>query len=236
MDYVAVDSPDASPTTHPTDDVVRPAQVFVDADHLINIPLLKGHGGGWMTLGLKNHYGSVTYKNYPSQTQENERMRLHGYIIPNQNPDLDKSTLADISNNPHIRDKTRLIVGDGLFGHPITNNQSVIRWQIFNNDDPNILFFGTDPIATDSVMNDYITAEQGGTVVHSSLHHGAELGLGIHDHWDSLATKRYSLFNYIQIESDNKRLLVDQAIRQFIDGQITEGEVLTAIEEYMMGN
>ena len=185
---------------------MRPAQVLVDADHLINIPLLKGHGGGWMTLGLKNHYGSVIFKNYPYQDQNEERVRIHEYIEPWRNPDIEKSTLADISNNPHIRDKTRLIIGDGLFGNPITNWQSVTRWQIFNNDDPNILFFGTDPIATDSVMCDYINEEQmrtiGSTVIHSSLHHGVELGLGVHDHWDSFETKQYSLIDYINVDLD----------------------------------
>ena len=37
------------------EDLVRPAQVFTDAAHLINIPLLKGHGPGHASLGMKNH-------------------------------------------------------------------------------------------------------------------------------------------------------------------------------------
>jgi len=156
-DYVAADSPDASPTTHPPGDVVRPAQVFVDAAHLINIPLLKGHGIGHMTLGMKNHYGSVTFS---GADPNSERVRMHAYLEPEQNPDLQKSILGDVNDNPHIRDKTRLIIGDGLYGHPTTNWQSVSHWQIFNNDDPKIVFFGTDPIATDSVMCDYTNEEQ----------------------------------------------------------------------------
>lgn len=238
-DYVALDSPAASATTHPSGDVVRPAQVFVDAAHLINMPLLKGHSGsGWMTLSLKNHYGSVTFRNYPSSNQNDERNRMHQYIVPYLNPDTGKSTLADISNNPHIRNKTRLIIGDGLFGNPRNNYESVTRWEIFNNDDPKILFFGTNPIATDSVMCDYISEEQGLPITHSSLHHGAELGLGTHDHWDSFLTKQYALIDYIHIDMDMNhpsvnRVDIDRKIKEFKAGSATEQEVKEMIEMYM---
>jgi uncharacterized protein (DUF362 family) len=210
--YVDADSPDASPTTHPSGDVVRPAQVFVDAAHLINIPLLKGHGVGHMTLSMKNHYGSVTFS---GSGPDSERMRMHQYLEPNLNPDLEKSILADICNNPHIRDKTRLVIGDGLFGHPIINWQAggVVKWRCFNNNDPNILFFGTDFVATDSVMLDYIQEEQTrlgyGSITHSSLHHGASMGLGIHDHWDNFETKQYTLIDYIKIDFDVENIAPD---------------------------
>lgn len=204
--YVDVNSPNASTTTHPLGDVVRPAQVLVDAAHLINIPLLKGHGIGHMTLGMKNHYGSVTFS---GSNPDSERSRMHQYLEPNLNSNHEKSILADINNNPHIREKTRLVIGDGLFGHPTINWQAggAVRWRCFSNDDPNIFFFSTDLVAIDSVMLDYIQEEQSrlgyGSVVHSSLHHGAELGLGVHDHWDSFETKNYSLIDYIPIDVDN---------------------------------
>jgi uncharacterized protein (DUF362 family) len=227
--YVSADSQHATPTTHPTDDVVRPAQVFVDAAHLINIPLLKGHGNGWMTLGMKNHYGSVIFQN-------RSRNDMHEYIDPWVNPDLEKSALADINNNPHIRNKTRLIIGDGLFGHPISNGASPQKWQIFNNDDPNILFFGTDPVATDSVMYDYIAEEHPYAVTHSSLHHGAAMGLGVHDHWDGIETKQYSSIDYINIDFDNpNRLDIDSKIRHLKEGSATAEEIKQMIDKYMNG-
>lgn len=236
-DYVDANIDDgASPTTHPSGDWVRPAQVFVDANHIINIPLLKGHGSGWMTLGLKNHYGSVVFMNYPSESQGAERMRMHQYIYPSLNPDITKSLLADINNNPHIKGKTRLIIGDGLFGHPVVENLPPIKWQIFNDADPNIMFFGIDPIATDSVMLDYITEEQVGSVVHSSLQYGATLGLGIHDHWDGFETKIYSLIDYVNIDLDDvsvNRVDIDRKIEEFKAGTATEQQVKDLIEEYM---
>ena len=51
---------------------------------------------------------------------------------------------------------------------------------------------------------DYIQEEQSrlgyGTIIHSSLHHGAAMGLGIHDHWNSFEEKQYSLIDYINID------------------------------------
>ncbi len=239
-DYVDADSCDASPTTHPDDDVVRPAQVFIDAAHLINIPLFKGHGHGWYSLGLKNHYGSVTFKNYPHEDDGSERRRLHTYIIPNSNPDKEKSTLADISNNLHIREKTRLILGDGLFGHPLLYSAQPVLWSIFSGKSPNMLFFGIDPIATDSVMYDYISEEQnlryGLSVVHSSLHYGNTLGLGVHDHWHDIKTKYYDLIDYVALDADNKRNLVDKIIKNYQDDIIELDDVLLEIEKYMQSS
>jgi len=201
-DYVRVDSPAATPTTYPAGDFVRPAQVFVDAHHLINIPLFKGHGGAGITLGMKNHYGSVTFN---GNDQFSARQRMHSYLFQGVNPDPGKSILGDVCNNPHIRDKTRLIIGDGLFGNPSTNVSSPIRWKIFGNEDPNILFFGTDPIAADSVMCDYINEErtQIGLPAASRgcLLYGQNLGLGVHDHWDGFLTKIYSSIDYHPIEN-----------------------------------
>lgn len=229
--YVAAGSSDASPTTHPAGDLVRPAQVFADAAHLINIPLLKGHGAGHMTLGMKNHYGSVTFS---GSSQDSERSRMHQYLEPALNPDHEKSILADICNNPHIKNKTRLILGDGLFGHPTTSWQSITKWQIFNDDDPNILFFGTDPIATDSVMCDYITEEQATTVIHSCLHHGAAMDLGIHDHWDGFESKQDASIDYINIDADKvNRFDLDRKIRDLKEGNATEEEIKELINRYM---
>jgi hypothetical protein len=116
-----------------------------------------------------------------------------------------ENILADINDNPHIRDKTRLVIGDGLFGNPYVNWDSVERWDIFNNDDPNILFFSTDPVAISSVMMDYIVAERGNQD-HEHLHAAASLGLGVHEHWDSFENKHYSAIDYQIIDFDTPEL------------------------------
>jgi len=110
--------------------------------------------------------------------------------------------LADINNNPHIRDKTRLIIGEGLFGNQYSNRGDARRWDIFEKGSPNMYFFSTDPISISSVMTDYIMAERGWQS-HQQLHAGAYLGLGVHEHWDNSENKNYSSFNYIIIDRDN---------------------------------
>ena len=197
VDYVASDSADASDALCPAGERIRPSQVFVDAEHLINIPQLKSHGR-YVTLALKNHYGSVIYR-------DNDRSSMHAYFNEGGNKagcDLERENiLACINNNPHIRDKTRLVIGDGLYGNAHTNWKSVRRWAIFNNDDSNILFFSGDPVAISSVMTDYIVAERG-RQDHEHLHAAAGMGLGVHEHWDSFESKRYKAIDYRIIELD----------------------------------
>jgi hypothetical protein len=198
VDYVDPNSPAASIATCPAGEKILPSQVFVDADHLINVPILNSHGS-YVTLALKNHYGSVLYENH-------DRSSMHAYFNQGGNTagcDLNTTNiLADINNNPHIRDKTRLVIGDGLFGNAHTNWRDTERWSIFGNDDPNIVFFSTDPVAISSVMTDYIMAERGWQD-HEQLHAASSLGLGVHEHWDAFETKRYSLIDYINIDLDN---------------------------------
>jgi uncharacterized protein (DUF362 family) len=200
-DYVSENSNDASSTTYPTGNYIRPAQVFVDADHLINIALVKGHDGAGVTLSLKNHFGSITFA---GSDPDQARQQMHSWLYPGANPDPNKTILGDINNNPHIRGKTRLVIGDGLFGNPFDNTSEPVRWRIFDNKDPNILFFATDPVALDSVICDYINEERSqngySKATTGYLSHANAMGLGIHDHWLSYETKLYSLIDYLPIE------------------------------------
>ena len=195
--YVDPSSPAASIATCPEGEKILPFQVFVDADHLINVPKLLSHGS-YVTLALKNHYGSVLYENF-------DRSTMHSYFNESGNAagcNLDSANiLADINNNPHIRDKTRLIIGEGLFGNQYSNRGDARRWDIFGNGSPNMYFFSSDPISISSVMTDYIMAERGWQS-HQQLHAGAYLGLGVHEHWDNFENKKYSSFNYLIIDRD----------------------------------
>ncbi len=233
IDYIDPKSPAASTATCPAGEKILPSQIFVEADHLINVPILKSHGE-YVTLALKNHYGSVLFQNY-------DRSEMHAFFNEGKNSagcDLNKTNiLADINNNPHIKNKTRLVIGDGLFGNPFTNWKDTERWEIFGNDDPNIFFFSIDPVAISSVMTDYIVAERGGQD-HEQLHAAAGLGLGIHDHWDAFETKNYTAIDYIPFDLNNpkiSRVDIDQAIRDYKAGNATEKEVKDIISRYMEG-
>ena len=210
--YVDATSKDASPIQNPPTEVVRPAQVLVDAHHLINIPMMKGHAPSWVTLGLKNHYGSVIFKDH-------KRNDMHQYIYPTT-ADPNANPLGDINNNPHIRDKTRLVLGDALFGDPVINYaRPPVKWTIFDDDSPNMLFFGVDPIAVESVMFDYLNEELvriGKSPRNDDyLHYAAGLGLGIHEHWDHFSTQKYNIIDYIKIELGNTSVSGDSSLSIF---------------------
>jgi hypothetical protein len=132
------------------------ADVLYDAAYLINMPLLKCHSGNDnipLTLGFKNHCGSIHYV-YASLASDS----LHTYIATaNPNYSSNYSPLVDIYNNPHIKAKTVLTLGDGLYG-AMWGNIAEVSWNTFGAP-ANSLFFSHDPVAIDCVMADLLRAE-----------------------------------------------------------------------------
>lgn len=155
------------------------SNLIVETDHLILMPIMKAITPDWGISGaIKLMQGVISTP--PT---------LHDYLAleTQDNPDV------LIYKNPHILNKTRLIVGDGIFGawtsqhFPSPGNTNVPRrWLTFSNDAPNSLFFSADPVAIDSVMQAYIDAERAAqslaSTPHPQLHAGAAGGIGIHEH------------------------------------------------------
>ncbi len=206
--YVAEGSPDASWADFHDEGLtaIMPAQVLVDADHIINVPMLKGHTGPSFTFGLKNHYGSAVIG-----TQS--RSYWHKYFCFGY-PEcgLGPNPVIEINRNPHIQNKTRLILGDGVYGHPESNDPSCpdyrMLFQSFNNNPPEILFFGVDPIAVESVMFDYLQWEcelrSFSPRVDDMLIEAATLGMGVHEHWNNNDDREYTVIDYIELEIDGE--------------------------------
>lgn len=130
--------------------VEKLTSAVVDAAYLINVPIMKGHSITGVTLGFKNHLGTI-----------HDPLSLHEYIAPmwGQYYDSNHSPMVDIYLTSHIRNKTVLILGDGLFGSRDNTNSVPARWATFNNQFPNSLFFSRDPVAIDCVMYDLLAAE-----------------------------------------------------------------------------
>jgi len=95
---------------------------------LINVPLIKDHSIAGVTCSMKNHYGSIL-----------KPRELHGNSCD--------PYLAELNAAPPIRDKTRLILVDGLRG--IYNggpyDKPQWRWR------PNCIIAGTDTVAVDAL-------------------------------------------------------------------------------------
>ncbi|AKB74546.1 hypothetical protein MSLAZ_1285 [Methanosarcina lacustris Z-7289] len=190
--YVPDNSVYASTSTA-YDEKIRPAQVFADATYIINMPQLKGHGFtsvGRVTLGLKNHFGSVYYT---ADALGDD---------PAHDADPFAKLLADINNNSVFRDKTRLVVGDGIMGNPNINYGSPTLWSSFGNKPPETLFFGVDPVAIDSVMVDYIRREVGPQATGIVQFYAANLGLGVSESWDD--NENYTCIDYHPIDLDSQ--------------------------------
>jgi uncharacterized protein (DUF362 family) len=144
------------PFGHPNLTARRVTDVAIGATYLINMPIMKDHGIGGVTLSFKNHFGSI------EQIIRGGNDNLHYYIKPSDpryNPGY--NPLLDIYSNPHIGAKTVLTVGDGLYGAvgAGTNSNPPKRWSTFGNDAPNSLLFAADPVAIDCVMFDLLDAE-----------------------------------------------------------------------------
>jgi len=136
-----------------------------DADYLINIPALKAHARGGVTLTAKNHFGSSTHGNTYGADP------LHAGLI-NTNPKndvIDASSrtnygmyrvLTDIMGHEKIGGNTILYVMDALWGG-IEATDMPVKWKTapFNNDFPSSLLLAQDPVALESVCIDFLRAE-----------------------------------------------------------------------------
>lgn len=169
--------------------------VLVEAKYLINIPIFKRHGGAGITLSFKNHLGSLDFASSNP---------MHSYIYLNRGDYNSASNpIVDINNNPHIKNKTVLIIGDALYGAWPDNNEPPSKWSSFNNDSPNMLFFSVDPVAVDSVMYDYLVREGSfDSRAEDILILAAEAGMGIHERWNNNNDRKYTGIDYIEIDMD----------------------------------
>lgn len=110
-----------------------------------------------------------------------------------------------LNSNPHIRAKNRLVIGDALFGNRRNNSGKPERWDTFGNAAPNSLFFATDPVAIDSVMCDFLEAEEWiNDEPNEYLRLAEEAGLGVYergDPWQQPYGTGYERIDYVRLES-----------------------------------
>ena len=134
--------------------------ILTGCDHLINVPVLKWHEQGTIpTLSLKNHYGSISS---PSS--------LHGNIT---------SAIPALNSLEAIKDKTRLVVIDALFGCWRNNVSSA-------NFAPNSLIVTKDPVAANHIgaeimMEERVKNKQWVPKTIVTTEKAAEMGLGTCD-------------------------------------------------------
>ncbi len=133
--------------------------VFDKAEYLLNIPMLKGHKRGGVTMFAKNHFGSHT---------RSSASHLHGGLVaPEEYP-----------NTPYRMDYGMYRVQVDLMGHQLLGKKNLfylmdalwatdyelhfpLKWMMapFNNDWMSSVFASFDPLAIESVGYDFLRAE-----------------------------------------------------------------------------
>ena len=184
--YVQFTAPGSVPTPQET----KVTDIVVNATYLINVPIMKSHGLPGVSLGFKNHFGTI-----------NVPYALHEYIKQSGTYfRSDYNPLVDIYRNPNIGNKTILTLGDGLFGSWEGFSTEPAPWSTFGNQAPNSLFLATDPVAIDCVLADFLAAETtlpAGTDYYLQL--AADAGLGVFERGDPWGSG-YSEIDYQRYE------------------------------------
>jgi hypothetical protein len=175
------------------------------ATYLVNVPIIKGHGIHPVSLGFKNHFGSIDRINVGTGSDQ-----LHYFINPAETSyySTTYSPLVDIFKNPNIKNKTILTMGDALYGAFGAEAEPPVSWSTFG-DAPNSLLFSADPVAIDCVMIDLLVAE--GRVARSRAYDylfcAQDAGLGVcegsrsnpgGDPWQTPYGSGYSDIQYVR--------------------------------------
>ncbi|HIE30314.1 TPA: DUF362 domain-containing protein, partial [Candidatus Poribacteria bacterium] len=137
------------------------SSIVTRCDHLINVPVLKVHMAPYgVTLSLKNHYGSV---DNPSS--------LHPNFA---------EACATLNSQEAIKDKTRLVVIDALFGFWGSNPAMFVADFAYNG-----LIMSKEPVAADYTGTEILNEER---AKHNQpprnvplLKKAAEMGLGTNE-------------------------------------------------------
>jgi uncharacterized protein (DUF362 family) len=178
------------PAAVPRPGAIRVSDVLIDSTYLINMPIVKIHPTPGVTLAFKNHFGTIDWPGL-----------LHDYVgVGWQYYRSDYNPLVDLYANPHIRNKTVLTIGEGLFGYVARGTGVPTLWSTFGNRPPHSLFFSTDAVAIDSVMTDFLDAETDIDVRSRDYLRLAEAaGLGISEQGDPWG-RGYSRIDFRRIE------------------------------------
>lgn len=133
-------------------------QHYIDADYFINIPCLKTHNEGGITLAAKNHQGTILYN---GNAPENQSAQYMHYSLPKNNPGTKKFRhMVDYMGHEELGGKTLLYIIDGLWAGKSWEG-FLEKWKMapFNNDYPSSIFMSQDAVAIESVGFDFLLTE-----------------------------------------------------------------------------
>lgn len=139
----------------------RIAQEYIDAEYFINMPALKSHDSAGITLGIKNHQGSILKDG--DDPDEQSAFDMH-YAFPDNDYKEGGAHryrhLVDYAGHQQLGGKTLITIIDGIWAGRRWEG-FVEKWQMapFNGDYPNSLFVSQDLLAIDAVCFDFLLEE-----------------------------------------------------------------------------
>lgn len=189
---------------------------FAEAAYVINLANLKSHGSAGVTLGAKNHFGSLI--RWPGQSGYYD---MHQSLPVNAPGEGQYRALVDLMGHAHLGGKTLLHLVDGLYAGVHPDDAAPCRWSTapFNGGWTSSLFASQDGVAIESVCFDLLQLEGDARAypqmpgAHDHLHEAAlandppsgafydpdhETGvqrlpsLGVHEHWNNAGDRQYS--------------------------------------------
>jgi len=189
--------------------------VLEDAEYLINLPSMKGHGIAGITLCVKNHFGTQSRKSaahlHPGLNSKDRLGYGHHRV------------LVDMMGNKYTGDKNLFYILDALWAGSNWNGIPVkFLMPPFDNHWSSSLLLSLDPVAIESVAFDFLRTEftnPAHTIdfisepgVDDYLHQAADSknwpagivytpngdgirmkdSIGVHEHWNNPADKQYT--------------------------------------------
>jgi hypothetical protein len=188
------------------------ATCAVEADYLINMALLKGHGGQGVTLCGKNFYGATSI-------DRNWRKNAHNNFNQDKQGKDRYMTFTDFMGHKDLGGKTILFMIDGFYAARSQDGPPLLKdkWRMepFNNRWCSSLFASQDGIAVDAVGIDFLRSEwpdlpdiaysekylveaalasnPPSLTVYDPERDGIKLSsLGVMEHWNNPDGKKYS--------------------------------------------
>lgn len=140
---------------------------FSQATYFIDFAVLKSHNSNGITLGGKNHFGSLMRApNATGYYNMHDTRPGNADSSPFSMPGMGHYRgIVDLLGHPKLGGKTMLTLIDGLYGGRSWDSET-IRWNMapFNGNWPSSIFLSQDQVAIDSVCFDFMDNEWNGAV------------------------------------------------------------------------
>ncbi|MBK7106263.1 MAG: DUF362 domain-containing protein [Ignavibacteriae bacterium] len=133
-------------------------KIYEDMEYMINMPQMKGHVRGGVTMFAKNHFGS--------HTRDGANHLHNGLMLPGETGLTARPgyglyrVQVDLMGHEILGKKNLVYLMDALWGTDHELNPPA-KWQMepFNNDWTSSVFASLDPVAIESVGYDFVRTE-----------------------------------------------------------------------------